>query len=200
MDHYITKLNNREVINSLKENIAVLDLDGTIISVNEAWVHYGFQNGVPKDYNWIGVNYLAISKHAVATGDDYARKSVEGMKAIQNGESNAFSYEYPCHTDDEARWFLFMATPLQDDLTKETKGIVVSHIDITARKLTEIKLEEALEKINTLKGLIPICASCKSIRDDQDYWTKLETFIEAHTDTSFTHDICPSCLNDILEQ
>jgi response regulator RpfG family c-di-GMP phosphodiesterase len=56
------------------------------------------------------------------------------------------------------------------------------------------QLEEALAEIKTLKGCIPICATCKKIRDDEGYWNHLETYISKHTDATFTHGICPTCL------
>jgi DNA-binding response OmpR family regulator len=56
------------------------------------------------------------------------------------------------------------------------------------------QLEEALTEIKTLKGCIPICATCKKIRDDEGYWNKLEAYISKHTDATFTHGICPECL------
>ena len=56
------------------------------------------------------------------------------------------------------------------------------------------QLEEALAEIKTLKGCIPICATCKKIRDDEGYWNQLEVYISKHTDAIFTHGICPACL------
>jgi DNA-binding response OmpR family regulator len=56
------------------------------------------------------------------------------------------------------------------------------------------QLEEALTEIKTLKGCIPICATCKKIRDDEGYWNQLEAYISKHTDATFTHGICPACL------
>jgi len=55
------------------------------------------------------------------------------------------------------------------------------------------ELQEALAEIKTLKGFIPICASCKKIRDDEGYWNQLEAYISKHTDATFTHSICPQC-------
>ncbi len=54
-------------------------------------------------------------------------------------------------------------------------------------------LKEALTEIKTLRGFIPICASCKKIRDDEGYWNQLEAYITKHTDAIFTHGICPEC-------
>lgn len=55
-------------------------------------------------------------------------------------------------------------------------------------------LEQSLEEINSLKGIIPICMHCKKIRDDQGYWNQLEQYISEHSDAQFSHGICPSCL------
>jgi len=72
--------------------------------------------------------------------------------------------------------------------------------DITERKLAEEereglieKLQTALDNIRTLKGMLPICASCKKIRDDKGYWNQIEAYIECHSDASFSHSICPEC-------
>ena len=56
------------------------------------------------------------------------------------------------------------------------------------------KLEEALVKIKTLQGLLPICSYCKKIRNDQDYWQQIDTYLAEHTQAEFTHGICPECI------
>jgi FixJ family two-component response regulator len=55
------------------------------------------------------------------------------------------------------------------------------------------ELREAIEKIKTLKGLIPICASCKKVRDDRGYWNQVEVYIAEHSEAEFSHGICPDC-------
>ncbi len=54
-------------------------------------------------------------------------------------------------------------------------------------------LEDTLAQVKTLSGLLPICARCKKIRDDNGYWNQIEAFISAHSDADFTHGICPEC-------
>jgi len=56
------------------------------------------------------------------------------------------------------------------------------------------RLAAALEHVKTLHGLLPICAWCKRIRDDQGYWSQVEAYIHTHSDADFTHGICPECL------
>ncbi len=55
------------------------------------------------------------------------------------------------------------------------------------------KLQDALSKIKVLRGLLPICAHCKRIRDDKGYWGQLEVYIRDHSDAEFSHGICPDC-------
>ncbi len=55
------------------------------------------------------------------------------------------------------------------------------------------KLQKAIEEIKSLKGIVPICSNCKKIRDDKGYWNLLESFIEKHSEASFSHGICPEC-------
>jgi GAF domain-containing protein len=56
------------------------------------------------------------------------------------------------------------------------------------------QLAESLEHVKTLRGLLPICAWCKRIRDDQGYWKQVEAYFHAHTGADFTHGICPECM------
>jgi hypothetical protein len=56
-----------------------------------------------------------------------------------------------------------------------------------------IELKDALRKVKTLSGLLPICASCKKIRDDQGYWNQIESYIQIRSDAEFSHSICPDC-------
>jgi PAS domain S-box-containing protein len=81
------------------------------------------------------------------------------------------------------------------------KFILAVDRDITQRRQIETArenliqdLKDAFEKIKTLKGLLPICASCKKIRDDKGYWNQIEEYIGNHTDAEFTHGICPDCM------
>jgi hypothetical protein len=72
--------------------------------------------------------------------------------------------------------------------------------EIEIRKETETKkemlildLQKSLKEVNALRGLLPICSSCKKIRDDQGYWNQIESYIGEHSDAQFSHSICPDC-------
>ena len=56
------------------------------------------------------------------------------------------------------------------------------------------ELQKAFDQIKTLRGIVPICASCKKIRDDQGFWNKVEVYISEHTEAEFSHGMCPECM------
>lgn len=60
-----------------------------------------------------------------------------------------------------------------------------------AEKIEELR--RALDQIKTLRGIVPICASCKKIRDDRGYWNQVEVYMRAHTEARFSHGLCPEC-------
>jgi PAS domain S-box-containing protein len=114
------------------------------------------------------------------------------------------------HTDGTLHTSLGIKFPLYD-----AKGNVYAiggiFTDITERKRAEQEreqligaLQEALANIKTLRGLLPICAACKKIRDDSGYWSQIEAYVQAHSDAVFSHGICPDCARrlygDIFEE
>ena len=62
------------------------------------------------------------------------------------------------------------------------------------------ELQKALDRLKTLSGMLPICASCKKIRDDKGYWNKIEAYIEKHSEAEFSHGICPECAKELYPE
>ncbi len=67
-----------------------------------------------------------------------------------------------------------------------------------AAKVDELRL--AVEQVKTLRGIVPICASCKNIRDDQGYWSRVESYVRDHTEAEFSHAVCPDCMKKLYPQ
>ena len=63
----------------------------------------------------------------------------------------------------------------------------------------ERRVEQALADLKSLRGMLPICCACKRIRDDQNYWNQVETYLAEHTDVQFSHGICPSCFDRVMQ-
>jgi len=105
--------------------------------------------------------------------------------------------------DGDTLWIELTTTFIWDDQARPVNILVVAR-DISKRKQAEgererlvRELQQALADVKTLRGLIPICASCKKIRDDQGYWKQIEGYISEHSDAVFSHGICPECMEKL---
>lgn len=85
-----------------------------------------------------------------------------------------------------------------DDKVKELKELVISLLH--SLRLKQIALKDALAEVKILSGLLPICASCKKIRDDKGYWNQIEGYIREHSEAEFTHSICPECAKKLYPE
>ena len=133
------------IINSLTANISVLDSEGNIVYVNESWEAFARANGDPElKRTSIGVNYLGACKKA-AVGDEHAGEALKGIESVMNGSLRNFSLEYPCHSPTVKRWFMMFVTPLGS----EGEGVVVSHNNITERRLAEETLRKAHDELES---------------------------------------------------
>jgi hypothetical protein len=97
-------------------------------------------------------------------------------------------------------------SPVKDSHATVTGASIVAR-DITQRKRQETErlrlieeLKSALARVKTLSGLLPICSSCKKIRNDQGYWEQVEIYIKNHSQADFTHGICPDCIHRLYPE
>jgi diguanylate cyclase (GGDEF)-like protein len=113
---------------------AVLDGAGVIVDTNEAWRLFAHLNGGSIQSTGLGVSYLDVCDRAAASGANGAAAAAAGLRRILDGECDRFDLEYPCASPAEDRWFLLQAAsaPVADGT-----GVVLFHVDMTARKLLE---------------------------------------------------------------
>lgn len=108
-----------------------------------------------------------------------------------------FEMEYRLRRRDGAyRWIFDRGVPRFDG-AGEFAGFIGSCVDVTARVDAERELERSrLAELQVLKGLLPICAHCKQIRDDRGEWHRLESYVQKHSAATFTHTYCPACFQE----
>ncbi|HXI69526.1 MAG TPA: GAF domain-containing protein [Verrucomicrobiae bacterium] len=127
-----------DVINSLTAHVVVLDADGKIIEANQPWVKFATANNAGTlASGYLGENYLTICANSIRlTNDADALAAMDGIRAVLAGSKPGFILEYPCHSPAERRWFQMRVTPL----TGPQPGVVVTHENITERKLAEMNV------------------------------------------------------------
>ncbi len=110
------------------------------------------------------------------------------------------SREFIVKRKDDTKLFVEVSAASVTSVSGNTVGRMASFIDITKRKEIENdreelikKLQHALDTIKVLRGIIPICASCKKIRDDKGFWNHLEAYLKENSEAVFSHGICPEC-------
>jgi GAF domain-containing protein len=150
--------------------------DGTVLFSKEPLVLIGEEPLL----NWRGetVGRCAQAFAAIWNGED-----VIGHVSMDNGSTGRPITEHQCELlrlFGAAIGYLFSRKRAEEE-----------------RERVIVELQDALARINTLHGLIPICASCKKIRDDQGYWNQIEQYIGEHSDAEFSHSVCPTCAKEL---
>lgn len=132
--------------------------------------------------------------------DDRERTLEQNRKVRGGDQAIAFENRYVCK-DGSYKWLLWNA---RADADRQVIYSVAR--DITQRKQIEEdrerllrELQTALAEVRALRAILPICMYCKRIRDDENYWQTVEAYISDHTNTRFSHGICPTCYETVVE-
>jgi PAS domain S-box-containing protein len=132
--------------------------------------------------------------------DDRQRTLNQNAEVRAGGRALGFENRYLCK-DGSYRWLHWNAAP-------DTGNKVIYSVarDITERKRLTAEREEllselqaALTEVKSLQEILPICSYCRKIRDDENYWHTVEGYLSEHTGTRFSHSICPSCMETVVE-
>jgi len=184
----------RTLFEQSRDVIYITAVEGQIIDINQAAKElFGYSR---KEMLRMNARELYVNP----TDRDRLHREI-----IKSGYVRDFEVKFHRKDGTEIDCLLTTTTRRTEDGTiVEYQGIIR---DITEQKRAEEererliqKLKEALTKIKTLGGLIPICASCKKIRDDEGYWQQIEAYIQEHSDAEFTHGICPECIEKLYPQ
>ena len=169
--------------------LCITNKDFEIVRANEAY------------YDVFGPNVEEPKKQKCfdsRPGQDCNSESSPLSRIIQGEEEVVCDTAKNCN-DGRKRFFIITARPFLN-ANNEMIGIVESFQDISKRKLAEDakedlieELQNASDEVNLLSDFLPICASCKNIRDDKGYWNQIESYLREHSGVEFTHGICPDC-------
>ncbi|MGS0753524.1 PAS domain S-box protein [Roseateles sp. GG27B] len=155
---------NLAILNSLSAKIAVLDAAGVIVTVNDAWLATENENKpatalpfpdqlIP--HTFVGINYLQVCQagetQAEADESSIAQRAYQGISAVLASRLPSFHLEYPCHTKQQQHWFAMSVTPL----VAGTRGVVVSHVDITSIKQAQAELNASQALLQSVVEHMP---------------------------------------------
>ncbi len=132
----------QDILDSVATEIAVLDQVGNIVAVNQAWIQFAIINGSEPGQlparTGIGSNYLEVCGKGSSDLPQQISDTFKGIFSVLDGSQPSFELEYPCDSPEQSRWFYMTASPMKS----LGYGAVVTHFDITTRKLTEEKLNK----------------------------------------------------------
>lgn len=171
--------------------LCVLGFDGHFARLNPAW---------ERTLGFTPAELMARPFIEYVHPDDRERTLRQNREVREGGQALAFENRYRCN-DGSYRWLRWNAA-------SDAVGRVIYSAarDVTAEKQAaeerELLLETlraALAEVRTLRSILPMCSYCKKIRDETDEWHSVDTYIARHTDTRFSHGICPHCMDTIVE-
>jgi PAS domain S-box-containing protein len=166
------------VIEGMRDGMVVLDLEDRISDLNPA-----------------GSRILGASVRELL-GQHAADIFGEWILSLELDDAGNHPPEISLPGEQGERFFEVDLFPLVDKRDLSAGRLMILR-DITERRALGRELDTAREEIRMLSGLLPICAWCKQVRDDEGYWREIETFLADRSDAQFTHSICPSCLEGV---
>ncbi|MBL7996716.1 PAS domain S-box protein, partial [bacterium] len=186
----------KEILETSRDGILVEE-EERVIFMNTAYAKlFGCQSSM---------ELMGLHLSELAAPEDLDRLLDYGRKRSR-GEHAPNFYEFKIKRRDNGV-LVELEASVSDFFQSERHYIITFVRDITERKKNErererliTELKEALANIKTLSGLLPICSSCKKIRDDTGYWNQLEIYIEKHSEADFTHGICPDCARKLYPE
>ncbi len=197
------------VIAAMQEGVVVQGLDGRILATNPSAERilgltaeqlHGRDSVDPR---WRSVH---------ADGSAFPCEQHPAMVTLRTGEPQSNVVMGVVAPDGSQKWISINSQPIRQAPTRPHHAVVATFSDITERRTTEAQLREvlrkneslvdelraALDRVKTLSGLLPVCAWCKSVRDDQGYWQQIEHYLAEHTEAKLTHGLCPTCSDRMM--
>lgn len=181
------------IVEGTDDAICSRDMDGTILSWNSA---------AERMYGYTAKEVIGKSI-SIIVPPNRLNELTEILEKLKRGERIAGMETTRIHKDGHSVEVAMTISPIKDDENHVIGASIIAR-DITERKRLEQErlalieqLQKAMSEVKQLSGLLPICASCKRIRDEKGGWQQVEVYVHAHSQADFTHSICPDCTQQL---
>ncbi|QSF45982.1 hypothetical protein [Paenibacillus tianjinensis] len=188
------------LLNTLPHNLLAIDSYGFIIFISDRWKEFRHSYGFSPANERIGAHYLELFEEWIAIPVQLTALN-ESIQHILQGGRLVTSSEFILLTPDKAgRVFRLDAFPL---LTGQSAGLQTLALSIHDSGPGEIRPADPVRVCHPLRprhlssSLVPICASCKSVRNSKEEWVSVERYLQFQLSLQFTHDICPDCIRQL---
>ncbi len=182
-------------INTLKDNLTEREhLFRTVADFSHDWEYW---QGADEEFIYVSPSCESITGYSseefqrnkdilrnIIYIEDLEKWQKHKHRLTENHEAESFEFRILTKAGD-VRWI--------DHVCRAVFGEKGEYLGIRGSNRDTTKLKLLKKEIKTLKGFLPICASCKKIRDDEGYWNKIESYIQDHSEAEFSHGICPNC-------
>ncbi|WHY20525.1 hypothetical protein QNH28_05895 [Paenibacillus sp. G2S3] len=185
----------------LPHNAVVINGQGVIQFTNRKWKAFSHEYGLSPNKQWIGAYYSDLMQDVIIDSDQWA-KLYDSVKIILRREYQIYTSEFSIQTTNKgSRIFRLEIYPLLSD-DYLNNAFIISLYDLGAFKEgPQLSGPTSIcSTCQSTQALIPICASCKSIRNSKDEWITIEHFLKHQLSLQFTHDICPDCVRQLYPQ
>jgi PAS domain S-box-containing protein len=212
---------NGQTVDSLLQAVEALArvnerLELLIDSANLAWWDQDLvSNHVLRSRTWSSM--LGYSEEEIGSALSAWKERIhpEDVQAVEQASARSKSGESPFYEVEhrmrnkagEWVWIRNWGKIVERDAEGKPIRAVGFHLNITRRKQAELdreellgKLERTIQELKTLRGIIPICSSCKKIRDDRGSWRQIESYIKEHSEAEFSHGMCPECVEQFYDE
>jgi PAS domain S-box-containing protein len=171
--------------------LCVLDFSGYFKRLNPAW---------EKTLGFTVEELLSRPFIEFVHPDDREGTLEQNRKVRTGGQALSFENRYVCK-DGSYRWLRWNAAPDfgQRVIYSVARDVTEHKVAAEERDRLLQELRAALAEVRTLREILPICSYCRKIRDDENYWQTVEGYISQHTNSRFSHSICPACYKKEIE-
>ncbi|MBM9537283.1 GAF domain-containing protein [Desulfobulbus alkaliphilus] len=200
----------REITGAVSGYVALLSEDGQeneVLFLEAGGVPCSVAPELPMPIR--GLRSIAYETHRATYDNDFMKS--EWVKYMPDGHAALKNVMFaPLNIDGKTVGLMGLANK-PADFTDEDAEIAMVFGDLAAIALANSRqmdllreknhqLQCALSEIKTLRSILPMCCHCRNVRDDKGVWSRLEAYLSAHTDTSFSHGLCPDCLRELYPE